>query len=364
METYIIVAIMCFVIGVEAAIPYLVKRTVVFGVSIPDAHIRDSRLLSFKRKYSASVVGVSALVMAAYILWAVKTNPEEETAVLAGLAIQFGIIFFSTALYFYLHAKTMQLKKDQKWGAGLKPVKVTDLAVRTQDAMLPWPVFVLPMIVTVGWIAYTMTQYGSLPQQIPMHWGADGKPDAFTDKNPFSANALLFVLLTMQFMFLGINEATKRSGIKLSATRTEASRARQLTLRKYSSWFMFLVSVLVTMLFSFLQLTTIFPNMLNGTMTMAIPLIFLFTVLAGTIIFAVKVGNAGEKEDAYSENGIKDVDEDQYWKGGLLYFNRNDPSMFVEKRFGVGWTLNFANPFGYILVFAPIILILLIAFLS
>ena len=45
-----------------------------------------------------------------------------------------------------------------------------------------------------------------------------------------------------------------------------------------------------------------------------------------------------------------DVDEDRYWKGGLIYMNRQDPSVFVEKRFGVGWTMNLANPRGYIVI--------------
>ncbi|MBU8879004.1 hypothetical protein BGM26_08400 [Bacillus sp. FJAT-29790] len=66
--------------------------------------------------------------------------------------------------------------------------------------------------------------------------------------------------------------------------------------------------------------------------------------------------------DPHPASGISDLDDDQYWKGGLLYFNKNDPSIFVEKRFRIGWTLNFANPIGYIVLFGPIIIILLISF--
>ena len=31
-------------------------------------------------------------------------------------------------------------------------------------------------------------------------------------------------------------------------------------------------------------------------------------------------------------------------RSSLFYFNRNDPALFVEKRFGIGWTVNMANP--------------------
>jgi uncharacterized membrane protein len=29
---------------------------------------------------------------------------------------------------------------------------------------------------------------------------------------------------------------------------------------------------------------------------------------------------------------------DESWIGGLLYFNRADPALFVEKRMRIGWT--------------------------
>lgn len=238
---------------------------------------------------------------------------------------------------------------------------MTDLTVRSQDAMLPWYLYLVPITVTFGVIGYTILEYNMLPDQIPTHWGPNGKPDSFTAKNPFSANSLPLIMLTMQLMFLGINEMTRRSGIKLSATRPEASRIRQLTLRKYSSWFMFLTNVLITMLFSFLQLQMIYPDLADGAVSMAMPIIFILIVMLGTVIFAVKVGNAGEEADFQPDSGISDFDEEQYWKGGLFYFNKNDPSIFVEKRFGVGWTLNFANPIGYFILFVPIVIIILIS---
>jgi len=54
------------------------------------------------------------------------------------------------------------------------------------------------------------------------------------------------------------------------------------------------------------------------------------------------------------------------WKAGIFYVNREDPSLFVEKRFGIGYTLNFGNPWSWavlaliaVLALAPIVLALL-----
>jgi uncharacterized membrane protein len=364
MEQAMFLIILIFLVAIETAIPYLVKRTVVFGVSIPDGNVRDEKLVFYKKIYSLLVLVFSVIVIGSYLLWTANSRLSEERHVFVYLVIQFSLIFWSTALYFYFHAKTLQLKRSQKWGEDLKEVKITDLAIRSQDEMLPWYVFLIPMVITLGFIGYTFLNYNSMPSQIPIHWGADGKPNSFKVKNPFSVNALLFILLTIQLMFLGMNVATKRSGIKLSATRTDASRIRQLSLRKYSSWFLFMISVLITLLFSFLQLTTIHTGLMNNVVSLLVPLIFTLIVLISTIVFAVKVGYAGEKFDLDLVKGITDMDEDQYWKGGMIYFNKNDPSIFVEKRFGVGWTINCANPIGYLIVIGPIVVILLIAFFS
>ncbi len=38
---------------------------------------------------------------------------------------------------------------------------------------------------------------------------------------------------------------------------------------------------------------------------------------------------------------------DHYWRGGLFYCNRQDPALFVQRRSGPGYTLNFGNLFSW-----------------
>lgn len=354
--------IILFMALIQTFIPYFVKRTVIFGVTIPEQNRNDEKLSLYKKSYSLIVFLVSVIALGIYTIWAFISNPTEEVIVLTGVMIEFGIIFISMSFYFFFHGKTAQYKRLKNF-TELKQVQMVDLGVRSKDEMLPWYVFLLPALITVGLIAYTIFQYDILPDQIPTHWGPNGKADAFTAKTPFSAISMLVVLLVMQVMFFGINAGTRNSGIKLSATGTNASRDRQLTLRKYSSWFMFLTSVLITMMMSFFQLTTIHPDVFSNGVMFAVPFIFLLVVLFGTVIFAVKVGSSDKRKIAEVGGKFTDYDEDEYWKGGLIYFNRNDPSIFVEKRFGVGWTINFANPIGYLIVIVPVAIILLFSFL-
>ena len=47
---------------------------------------------------------------------------------------------------------------------------------------------------------------------------------------------------------------------------------------------------------------------------------------------------------------VGDRTADRYWKMGIFYFNREDSAVLVEKRFGLGYTLNFARPAAWVIV--------------
>ncbi|MBC8931734.1 Clp protease ClpA, partial [Escherichia coli] len=62
-------------------------------------------------------------------------------------------------------------------------------------------------------------------------------------------------------------------------------------------------------------------------------------ILFGTVLLAVKVGQGGSRlKFADQPDGVNKPirDDDSFWKAGVIYFNRNDPALFVEKRFGIG----------------------------
>ena len=43
-------------------------------------------------------------------------------------------------------------------------------------------------------------------------------------------------------------------------------------------------------------------------------------------------------------------DNRRFWLGGILYANRNDPRIRVERPSGRSWTLNLARPLSWALV--------------
>jgi uncharacterized membrane protein len=47
---------------------------------------------------------------------------------------------------------------------------------------------------------------------------------------------------------------------------------------------------------------------------------------------------------------VGDHTPDACWKWGLVYVNPADPSILVEKRFGIGYTLNFGNRWTWVVL--------------
>ncbi len=364
MEFSVLLITILFVNLFQVTVPFIVKRTVVFGVTIPYEQAKHPKVVYFKRLYALITFIIGVTLTIGFLL----SFQENEKFVLAGVTIPLVIIVTGLSLYFYFHYKMIKLKQSQDWYKEIKQVHFADLAIRAKDEMLASIVHFIPTIITISIAILSIKLYDQLPSQIPTHWGPDGQPDAFSDKSWMSVVSFPGILLLLQLMFFGINVFTKRSGIKINAGNVTSSQIRQLRLRKYSSWFLFVINILMTLLFTFIQLNLLYENIFSVSLMMLMPLFFMVTILAGALGLAIKVGRVDSdfegKFEINSSSNVDGIDEDQYWKGGLIYFNRNDPSIFVEKRFGIGWTMNFAHPIGYFVIIIPIVLILIVAFLN
>ena len=53
-------------------------------------------------------------------------------------------------------------------------------------------------------------------------------------------------------------------------------------------------------------------------------------------------------------------DDDRYWYAGVFYNNPDDPALFVPKRFGLGWTLNFGHPQAKLVLIGILLLMLVL----
>lgn len=68
------------------------------------------------------------------------------------------------------------------------------------------------------------------------------------------------------------------------------------------------------------------------------------------IVMAVMVYKKIKLEEVYVPKNTSIVEEDDdYWYLGMFYFNPGDKRLNVDKRFGVGYTINMAHPVGMVI---------------
>ena len=86
-------------------------------------------------------------------------------------------------------------------------------------------------------------------------------------------------------------------------------------------------------------------------------------LIAAVFIFFWHPQRSRTKTSTYANRQRTDAffrDDDRYWYGGLFYNNPDDPAMFVPKRFGLGWTLNFGHPRAKLFLITILVLILVL----
>jgi uncharacterized membrane protein len=119
----------------------------------------------------------------------------------------------------------------------------------------------------------------------------------------------------------------------------------------------------MVLMFSTVNLTILGIIKINPkyiSLTVVVPVI---VIIACTLLMSLWTGQGGSrisiKDGSNSKDRIIDRDDDRYWKFGNIYYNPEDPALFIEKRFGIGWSINFGRPLGIVIVLG----ILSVAFL-
>ena len=74
--------------------------------------------------------------------------------------------------------------------------------------------------------------------------------------------------------------------------------------------------------------------------------LFMVIEIGAMIIYSVKINRI---EERYRKETSIEVDDDDKWIFGMFYYNKNDRRLNVEKRVGMGATVNMAHPVGKVI---------------
>jgi uncharacterized membrane protein len=312
--------------------PALTRRDVLFGVTVPPNARATPAGRTILRGYRLGVIGLALILgVIVALLWQLAPATWMALAPVA-LALLLDIP------YLLAYRATRRLAANPPEAPFARPGPAAELIPRQYATSVPWIWETLPLAIVALTAAYLAITYAAAPAIIPTHFDLAGVAKAFSRKTVGSYFSLVWTQLFMEVFLTVI--AVLVAGAKAVPGRADLGFRRRM-LR-----FLFFVKVLSIAFMGGLAVF-IAQASLSAHPQVGLPLamsaVFVLLTLGGVFALGISTGQGGARLGPAAETATDRMD-DRYWKLGAIYANRDDPSIFVEQRFGLGWTLNFGNP--------------------
>jgi uncharacterized membrane protein len=213
-------------------------------------------------------------------------------------------------------------------------------------------------LIIVGTLIIGITMYDNMPDTVPMQTNMQGEVTRYAEK---SFHLLLYapalqalIALLMGFVYWMM----LRTPPVIDPDNPEKSSAQNAAFRYGWSAFLVFGGILLQLIFLVMQLS--FTMLISMQLAIWAPLGGTGLLVLAAVILSIKTGQSGSRiRVGQTKTGtVINRDDDKYWKWGAFYVNKDDPALFVEKRFGIGFTINFGRPVA-VAIFAAIIVIII-----
>ena len=192
------------------------------------------------------------------------------------------------------------------------------------------------ILLAVG--CYLQARWNQIPDRFPVHWGVDGLPNGWSTRTPQGVyGPLLFgaaIVIGIALLSYAISHSA-RGLPSASGGPADGVFSHRLSIVLLGVEF-FVAAVL--------SMVALLP--LTGNPPVATLVILPVIILASALFLRGWL----KQERVTSPNIPGGRSPEACWKYGLFYFNPDDPALFVEKRVGIGYTVNFAHVSAWIIM--------------
>jgi len=336
--------------GLYLFMPELMNKYLLFGVSINDEILKDKTISDIKRQYKIMAFTVLTIIILIYIWVSSTFDIKMATLILTGIII-FQIII-SYLIYFKQHKIVKQIKSKYEFIE--ETLQTIEIKKVKEFAVLKSIWFLIYLAIIIVLVIISIDKYSDLPELIATHFNSKGIADGFSTKSYGTIMLMPITMMFMTLMFMGINYTFKKAKEVSGSAKNKLSFEQESKFRCLWSIASYLMGLILMGIFTMIQLNIIGVLQYDNNMLVLIfgATVFIIIIIIGLIIYT---GQSGSRIKTKNKgNQIIDTQEDAYWKGGIIYFNPKDSSVFVNKRFGIGMTLNFGNMVSWIILIAII----------
>ena len=326
-----------------------------YGVSLNSDYFSKKEFKSLDKKYKTLLTIGFILFTIVMLIFIYMFKAYEVSSIVPPL----GFTIYSFIVFIYIYNKVKNSKQilsldnndvnleKTKFIIDTDFINSKNKIIKLYSILLLIPLFIL-MLVCI----YTISKYNTMPDIIPTHWGINGKADAFSKKSIASLGSIILMSIFTGLLIYISSLAALRTRFKLNPNSIEESKIINLRyLNKFGITFLIL-NISMNMLFISTLVATVNSSDLNIYIMLFTTISLIFSSIYLIYIYYKLPNNS--KNVAYTVD-----DNDSKWILGSFYYNKNDPSLFVQKRFGVGWTVNLATKKGKIYIIIPFIIIII-----
>ena len=342
------VILLLVVFAIVAFVPYYSKKDILFGYRITMELAEHPEVKHLKRTYV--IILLSVLTLSGVLILFLRNL----FWIMVPIFIVADLITFIS-----IRGKAWGFVKEHR-GAINAEKKVVVSTVRRDVGVSPYW-FLLNLVVLVMVFAITFIQFNHLPERIPARYDFQGNITGYLDKSLGSLLVMPIIQVIMTIILFFAYQGIGLAKAELSGSDLKAAEERSKLFKKRSAMIILYMSIVLNLLFLFIDMVILqiipYSTSLILLIVLAIPVFVIFPPL----ILFIMMGQSGSRIKLPKEEKLQTEivrADDEHWKVGMFYYNPADPSLWVEKRFGLGYTLNFARRGAWIMIGGLVVLLL------
>ncbi|UEL49090.1 DUF1648 domain-containing protein [Terrisporobacter hibernicus] len=211
--------------------------------------------------------------------------------------------------------------------------------------------FGMCIILSLVSFVYVLLSYKNMPDTIITHWGAYGKPDGYSEKNILNVFFTSFIDISMVLLFAVIGIGSVAGNTYIDNENLEVNRKKAVKYLNGIGYSFLVLTLSIQSITSTIPIFMVQEKDMPMWLTIGSCIIPIFIVVP-VIYFYLMLSSIKPK----SRNIYTIENDDEKWIYGFIYYNKEDPKLMVEKRLGMGWSINMAHTLGKVIT---IILVLI-----
>ncbi|UBH16245.1 DUF1648 domain-containing protein [Macrococcus armenti] len=329
-----------------------IRRNILFSVYVPDDKRTDNNVLNIARTYKRNVFIMS--IFFAVINLILMAILHSELSFILFTLLLFLLIIAMIWIYRSAFNQMRFLKEKEDWMANINMYKAVDTSLMDEENSTTSYFYLIQILMLIAAVIYVIINYHTIPDTIATHWGLNGVPDDWSDKNIITVFFPAGMALFMIFVLWGSSKGLSFYQVNVNPANKEASKKYAANTKRNNEMLLHVISFIMTILFIFILVRPVLFGKEYMPPYIMESIIFISIVV---VVFGIvqQISNDKKYRASAALNDKAPYHNEKNYIWGLFYYNKEDENVWVPKVSEFGMTLNMARPAAWFISFMIIV---------